>query len=68
MPMATAQVSAGPKAISWSAGPSGGGVPRTFRHMAVISRCVTTTETAAASGADALPNQPLFRPVDRLSS
>ncbi len=48
MPMATAQVSAGPKAIRGSAGPSGGGVPRTFRHMVVISRCVTTTETAAA--------------------
>ncbi len=46
--MATAQVSAGPKATRRSAGPSGGGDPRTFRHMVVISRCVTTTETAAA--------------------
>ena len=37
-----------PRQLRGSAGPSGGGVPRTFRHMVVISRCVTTTETAAA--------------------
>ena len=46
--MATAQVSAGPKATRRSAGPSGGGVPRTFRQMVVISLWVTTTETAVA--------------------
>ena len=48
MPMATAQVSAGPKATRRSAGPSGGGVPRTIRQMVVISRCVTTTGDAVA--------------------